>query len=233
MNTTSLTSYAQTAYRPGISCRDSIFAGLEAERKFVDEVDTVYTSFFDLDSAFDTVKFCVLLCELFNAGVKGKCWRLIQNWHSNITSKVKLGKPLSQSFSISISKGIRKGSVLSPTLFNLSVIDPLLKNLQEKSLGLSINSLFFGYFAHADDIRALASNIDDSKSQAAACCTSLQKHLGYFYIFRLSQLHQCDQGMLPNWKRFFSFISLRRPICLHSWQFYHKPCNQGTQGMQM
>ena len=155
MNTTSLTSYAQTAYRPGISCRDSIFAGLEAERKFVDEVDTVYTSFFDLDSAFDTVEFCVLLCELFNAGVKGKCWRLFQNWHSNITSKVKLGKPLSQSFSISISKGIRKGSVLSPTLFNLSVIDPLLKNLQEKSLGLSINSLFFGYFAHADDIRAL------------------------------------------------------------------------------
>ena len=61
MNTTSLTSYAQTAYWPGISCRDSIFAGLEAERKFVDEGDTVYTSFFDLDSAFDTVEFCVLL----------------------------------------------------------------------------------------------------------------------------------------------------------------------------
>ena len=108
MNTTSLTSYAQTAYRPGISCRDSIFAGLEAERKFVDEGDTVFTNFFDLDSAFHTVEFCILLCELFNAGVKGKCWRLIQNWHSNITSKVKLGKPLSQSFSISISKGIQK-----------------------------------------------------------------------------------------------------------------------------
>lgn len=31
----------------------------------------VYTSFFDLDSAFDTVGFCVLLRELFNEGVKG------------------------------------------------------------------------------------------------------------------------------------------------------------------
>ena len=28
---------------------------------------------------------------------------------------------------------------------------------------------------------------------------ALQKHLGYFnHTFRLSQLHQCDQGMLPN-----------------------------------
>ena len=30
-------------------------------------------------------------------------------------------------------------------------------------------------------------------------CISLQKHLSYFnHIFRLSQLHQCAQGMLPN-----------------------------------
>ena len=36
--------------------------------------------------------------------------------------------------------------------------------------------------------------------------------------------------MLPNWKSFFSYISLRRPIWLHSWHFYHIPCNQGTQG---
>ena len=42
---------------------------------------------------------------------------------------------------------------------------------------------------------------------------SLQKHLGYFnHIFRLSQLHQCDQELLPNrfsWKfseRAFSLV---------------------------
>ena len=66
---------------------------------------------------------------------------------------------------------------------------------------------------------------------AIKCRDALQKHLGYFnHIFRLSQLHQCDQRMLPNWKSFFSY---RRPVCLHSWHFYHKACNQGTQDMQM
>ena len=37
-----------------VSHVETIFAGLEAERKFANEGDTGYTSFFDLDSAFDT-----------------------------------------------------------------------------------------------------------------------------------------------------------------------------------
>ena len=61
---------------------------------------------------------------------------------------------------------------------------------------------------------------------------TLQEHLGY--IFKLSQLHQCDQEMLPNrfsytkinWEA-FSLVTLaivtsfRRHIWLHSLDFYH------------
>ena len=32
-------------------------------------IEFIPCSFFDLDSALNTVEFCVLLCELFNAGV--------------------------------------------------------------------------------------------------------------------------------------------------------------------
>ena len=68
---------------------------------------------------------------------------------------------------------------------------------------------------------------------------TLQKQLGYFnHIFRLSQLHQCDRGMLPNW---FEKVKLllylhqfqKTYLTMHSWHFYHKPRNQGTQGMKM
>ena len=44
----------QTAYRKGASCQDSIFAGMEANAKFVNDKEKVYTCFYDLASAFDT-----------------------------------------------------------------------------------------------------------------------------------------------------------------------------------
>ena len=54
--------------------------------------------------------------------------------------------------------------MLSPTLFNL-VLDPLLSNLRQKRLGLSINGLYLGAFARADDIRTSATNIEDVSTQ--------------------------------------------------------------------
>ena len=155
---------SQTAYRKGVSCQDSIFAGIEANSRFVIENEKVYTCFYDLASAFDTVEFSILLDELFQAGISGKCWRLVRNWYGNLVSQVKLGTHLSKSFNIS--RGIRQGSVLSPTLFNL-VIDPLLSTLKKRNLGVSINGLYLGAFTHADDIRTSATNLEDVSEQVS------------------------------------------------------------------
>lgn len=51
---------------------------------------------------------------------------------------MKLEDRLSNDFPIQ--RGVRQGSVLSPTLF-LLVMDPLLKKLESASLGLKINDL--------------------------------------------------------------------------------------------
>ena len=151
---------SQTTYKKGVSCQDSgvscqdsIFASQEANAKFISEGDNVYSCFYDLASAFDTVEFSVLLAELFRVGVKGKCWRLIRQWYCDPISQVKLGNQLSKPFYIR--RGIRQGSVLSPSLFNL-VMDPLPTTLKSRGLGLSVNGLFLGAFAHADDIRTSA-----------------------------------------------------------------------------
>ena len=79
--------------------------------------------FYDLiDSAFDTVEFCVLLEELFHAGVKGKYWRLIQQWYCDLMSQAKLDNLLSKPFNIS--RGICQGFVLSPSTLR-SFLGPL------------------------------------------------------------------------------------------------------------
>ena len=86
-------------------------------------------------------------------------------------SQVKLGTHLSRPFHIS--RGICQGSVLSPTLFNL-VLDPLLSALKERNLGLSINGLYLGAFAHANDIRTCATNMEDATEQVSTVDTFTQ-----------------------------------------------------------
>ena len=152
----------QTAYRKGVGCIDSIFAGKESISRLTAEGDCVYSCFYDLASAFDTIEFCVLLEQLSHAGVKGKCWRLIKDWHKNLSAQVRLDNHLSRAFQIQ--RGIRQESVLSPALFNL-VMDPLLANLKSRNLGLSVQGLFFGDFGCADDIHTSSTSVSDAGEQ--------------------------------------------------------------------
>ena len=155
----------QTAYQKGVSCSEAIFACQEAIAKFTSEGDHIYSCFYDLASAFDTVEYPVLLSHLKRAGVTGKSWRLIKQWYKDPHSSVHL-KGLSSS-PFPIHRGVRQGSVLSPVLF-LLVMDPILVELREKSCGLSINGLFIGALSHADDIRSLSTNLSDCKLQISA-----------------------------------------------------------------
>ena len=72
----------QTGFQKGVSCTDAIFSCLETISKYVREGDSVYSCFYDLASAFDTVEYPVLLNHLYRAGVVGKTWRLIKNWYT-------------------------------------------------------------------------------------------------------------------------------------------------------
>ena len=145
----------QTGFQKDVSCSDAIFSCLETISKYIREGDSVYSCFYDLASAFDTVEYPVLLHHLYKAGVVGKTWHLIKNWYSHSSSCVRISDTSSRAFPISW--GVKQGSVLYPVLF-LLVMDPILLALKNKPCGLNICGLYLGAFFHADDIRTLASS---------------------------------------------------------------------------
>ena len=153
----------QTAYQKGVSCIDAIFATQEILSNHLQEGGTPYLCLFDMEKAFDSVEFPTLLQHLFNRGINGKFWRLIKNWYKNAQSRIRINNQLSEPFTVQ--RGVKQGSVLSPTLF-LFVMDDLLKQLREEKHGLSVCRTYIGAAVHADDLRTTAASKEVLRLQA-------------------------------------------------------------------
>ena len=125
----------QSAYRKCVSCADAIFATQEVIARYLQDGDSVFMCLYDLQKAFDSVEYAVLLDRLFEVGVNGKMWRLLRGWYTGAACQVRLGGRLSRSYCVG--RGVKQGSVLSPALF-LLVMDPLLRQLESSGLGLSV-----------------------------------------------------------------------------------------------
>ena len=152
----------QTAYREKVSCAEAIFSTLEVVSQYSQKNERMYMCLYDLQKAFDSVQYPVLLKRLYDAGVDGKAWRLIRSWYNRPKCRVRVNGHLSSAFTLD--RGILQGSVLSPVLF-LLVMDPLLRCLQSSSLGPSISNTYADAFAHADDIRTVTSSLATLQQQ--------------------------------------------------------------------
>ena len=70
----------QSAYMK-VSCLDTVFATQEVNSRYLKGRSLMFMCLYDMQKAFDSVKYSVLLLGLYEAGVNGKVWRLLRSWY--------------------------------------------------------------------------------------------------------------------------------------------------------
>jgi len=122
----------QCGFRKGYGATISTFIIKEVITQYIDRGSNIFTVFLDNEKAFDRIWHNGLLVKLYNLGIRGRTWRLIQQSYEESSAIVMHDGCSSSAFSLK--QGVGQGRVLSAFMF-LVYIDDLIKELDKLSTG--------------------------------------------------------------------------------------------------
>lgn len=149
LNTHDVLVDEQNGFRRKRSCEDHIFSLTSLVRNSLNQKQSVFAVFIDLQKAFDYVDRESLLFKLNNYGINGKLYFSIKSLYQNTLSCIRINGQHTDWFSTTL--GVRQGDTLSPTLFSVYIND-LVTGLNELGLGIDVNGRNVSSLVYADDI---------------------------------------------------------------------------------
>jgi len=133
-------------------------------RKKWEHNEAVHQLFTDFKKAYDSVRREALYNILIESDIPKKLVRLIKMCLTETYSRVRVGKNLSEMFSIR--NGLKQGDALSPLLFNFA-LEYAIKRVHVNQDGLKLNGTH-QLLAYADDVNILGGNVHTVKENAEA-----------------------------------------------------------------
>ncbi len=152
----------QFGFMPGRGTTDAIFIVRQLQEKFLAANKPLYMAFVDLEKAFDRVPRRVIWWALRKLGVEEWLVLLIQSMYDNARSRVRVGRNLSDEFSVRV--GVHQGSCLSPLLF-ITVLEAL---SQEFRTGCPWEDLY------ADDLVIISDSLEELQAKLALWKTGME-----------------------------------------------------------
>ena len=111
----------------------------------------IFVGFLDREQAFERAWRVGILYQLWMAGVRGKCWRVIAHFLKNVKAVVRTNYGDSKTFVLR--EGVLQGTVLAAILF-IIFLNPLIAAL--KPFCSKLNGLTLSPYLFADDLTLLA-----------------------------------------------------------------------------
>lgn len=150
----------QSGFRTGRSCTDNTFVLRQLlEKRMARNLET-HLVFIDLRKAYDSVPLSKLWPTLRENGVSEIYIKTVKTLYTNMSSNIKIGNRVSESFPIT--KGLRQGCAIAPTLFKI-YLNSTLKRWRRmcRNMGIQVDGEKLFTLNFADDQVILAEDEDD------------------------------------------------------------------------
>lgn len=150
----------QSGFRAGRSCTDNVFCLKQIiEKRAAKNIET-HITFVDLQKAYDTVPIRKLWETLEKSSINYTLICAVQELYKNTRSRIKMGKYITEEFPVT--KGLRQGCCISPTLFKIYVACAL-KQWKRKvhGMGVELDNGCIYTLQFADDQVVIANDMED------------------------------------------------------------------------
>lgn len=161
-----VTDDLQFGFKANIGCSNAIFALRSTIDYFQNHGSSVFAASLDISKAFDNVNHYKLFVALSKTGLPKNCLVLLVNWYGKLCAAVRWKGHLSSYFHVL--SGVRQGSSLSPSLFNI-FMNIFIVRLRALHCGCSIDGHFLGCLLYADDMILLSASVDGLQKMLDCC----------------------------------------------------------------